>query len=370
MKRVAIFVVIWSMIQTSTLSAVNAYPQTGFWGKVVEFLVEFVAGESLETLMEKIVRSRKELKEYSKNAKLIPLENERGYALFYCQQADQALERLENYIKTHQNDHEEIKKFLLRLNEEQLQPLAERMDAVETRLEGFSSWQRKQEKRERDWDVWRRKIDVRVDSLRRDIRTIKRKEKEMEMRLEETEKKLKDIMRTRIIFSLYYQRLDISPGFWKQEFDETPVVQLNNEEYDGIGGSFGIGLVRYFRFGGSTHFIIDRATKSSQTTDLGSYSFKVSGDGQQVYAILAFPPEKFSIEIGVGYYWMNYRINYSSNNLIFSRNWKTQGGYGIGGLSLPLGSDHFKLFGEINLAKKLSRPIPLFYKRIGLRFSF
>jgi len=373
------------MLAVSTLSTLHSTPSISFWRDAFKFLVEFVIGEGLETLIESaITRSRKEISDYRASAYLLSSSNmrERTEILNSSDRADAALRRLEDYIRAHRNEHEKINSFLRRLYKEELSPLANRMDAVETRINTLSRWREQQEKRQRDWDRWRESITQIVVTLKHDIVQTKDELEKTKKELNKTKndlettttelENLKKRLRRRIIFNAYYQRLDIFADFWERQFNNTPIAQYNNEEYKGVGGDLGISFAGFFRAGGGTHFMMEQATNGKASNELGGgledYTLKVSGTGYQAYALVAIPIWKFGLEGGGGYYWVNYNINGRTKGLRSSRNLKNGGAYAIG--TLTLGSDRFKIFGEANLAVKPDQTFAFIYKRVGLRFSF
>lgn len=116
------------------------FPQ--FWFRLLKWGGGYVIEKGVAYLINWILHSRREIMIQKQHALLLPnsQKSEKNNILQYCNQAERALNRLENYINQHRYEHEKIQKFLVKLYKEELEPLAERMDKVEARLQHIYSW--------------------------------------------------------------------------------------------------------------------------------------------------------------------------------------------------------------------------------------
>ncbi len=170
---------------------------------------------------------------------------------------------------------------------------------------------------------------------------------------EKQHKQAKGYWRARLYFDVYYQLLGLSDKFWNQQFGNTPLENY----HEGVGGYFGFG-VPLFRVGVSGHNMLNR--------NLAKKTPKFSGAGYQAHAILNIPLFRpFGLDIGGGYYWLDYTMTDQANK---TSSWKNEGALAIGGLNI--GTLGFKLFGEGNFAVRQNKTIEFAYARGGLRFAF
>jgi len=167
-------------------------------------------------------------------------------------------------------------------------------------------------------------------------------------------KQAKGYWRARLYFDVYYQLLGLSDKFWNQQFGNTPFENY----HEGVGGYLGFG-VPLFRVGVSGHNMLNR--------NLAKTTPKFSGAGYQAHAIINIPLLRpFGLDIGGGYYWLDYTMTDQANK---TSSWKNEGALVIGGFNI--GTLGFKLFGEGNFAvRQNNKTIDFAYIRGGLRFAF
>lgn len=156
-----------------------------------------------------------------------------------------------------------------------------------------------------------------------------------------------------IFFDIYYQLSGFSSPFWKLQFGETKLVNY----HEGVGGSLGIGNP-VFRFGAGSHNMLHRNWESKAPY--------LSGAGYELHALAGVPYKRLvRIELGLGYYWMDYKLTNRANETVAFRN---NGAFVI--FTSSLGAPNVKIFGEADLGVKPNGTLPFLYFRTGLRFAY
>lgn len=355
-----------NIIHASLVSVILRKAGELFIGKGVEFLF----GKGLQILRDYIGRTRYEVGIQRASALRIPDTHikERIEVIKECDKADKILEKLEKYISDHQNEHEKILNRLAEVYNNEILPLANRMDEAETRLDNLYWWKEQQEKRQQEWDLWRSDLDSRVTQLERESIRTRTEVEDQKQHLTALENRLKP----HLIVNIYYQWLDIFSSFWKNQFDNTAIADRNRFEYEGVGGDIGICLASSFKFGAGAHLMVETEIKRESGNEFTGtpeiFTLTMSGIGYQIYGLAIIPLAKtLSFQGGGGYYWLDYNIHHKTEMKSTSQIWKNEGAFALGVLSLEF--SNFTIYGEGNLAVKSRRSFAFLNKRIGISFK-
>ena len=211
------------------------FPQ--FWFTALGWAGGYVIEKGVDYLLNWLFYSRDEIRTQRQQASNLPYrrKSEKNEIINYCDQAEKALNRLENYINKHRYEHKKIKSFLKILYEEELQPLAKRMDNVEAKLQYINSWKRNVERRQREWDTWRTNIEQRMVRLEHRTSHLEHETVQTKKVIRNTQTRLSSLeykLLPKLVFNIHYQWLEIFEEFWDQQFGETQIANHNKVDYE------------------------------------------------------------------------------------------------------------------------------------------